>query len=317
MVKIRCRNKLCLIIFYHDFFIFCFLFIPLISIAQKDDSLSIFRYPIGLDSATIKSDFDIKSFIRRIQSDTTFYKAFKSMDLVPNNAVNDIKVYNKNGKVIASMNCKTRQAINDGCRTTQTSNEKVTGNFYKKNGDYNYYTAALYDYLFFAKEPVCNEDDIVNGREETYGKGLMERSEYELKQLIFNPGSKINGIPLMGKKAEIFEKDRDKHYDLKISRDTCNGERCYVLRITPKQGYQNKAVYKELTTWFRTSDYAIVARNYSLSLNTRIYDFDVHMKVRMKQIGKKLYPTWIDYDGNWHAASKKREIVKFEMRIEY
>ncbi len=33
--------------------------------------------------------------------------------------------------------------------------EKTTGNFYDRKGDYNYYTAELYANLFFTKGTVC------------------------------------------------------------------------------------------------------------------------------------------------------------------
>ena len=96
-----------------------------------------------------------------------------------------------------------------------------------------------------------------------------------------------------------------------------DGEPCYQFRITPKSGFENKVLYDELTTWFRKRDYSIVARNYSLSYHTMLYDFDVRMKVRTKQIGAKLYPTRIDYDGNWHIFTKKRERAKFTLDITY
>src|SRR5271165_6031405 len=77
-------------------------FSSLQSLAQKTDTASIFSQPITLDTFVIKSGFDVQAFVRRVQSDTTFYKAFRSMHLVSYNAINDIKVYGKNEKTIAS-----------------------------------------------------------------------------------------------------------------------------------------------------------------------------------------------------------------------
>ena len=298
------------------FLLFFACFLPMHGNAQKQDT-SIFSQPILLDSFVIRSGFDINAFIRRVQRDTTFYKAFRSLHLVPNTAINDFKVYDDHGAVMASMHSDTKQEVVNHCRQTKVKDEQTTGDFYKHNGGYNYYTAELFAYLFFSKEPVCNENDIVAGAMDERGKGQMEKSKYELKQLIFNPGAKVSGVPFMGDRASIFEPGEAEKYDFKIVQDQYEGQDCFVFKITPKAGYEYAVIYDELTTWFRKSDYSIVARDYSLSYHTLVYDFDVHMKVRTKQVGNKLYPTSIDYDGNWHVVTKKRERVKFNVQITY
>ena len=286
-------------------------------LAQNYDTGSIFKEPVSLDSFVIKSGFDVNAFIRRVRSDTTFYKAFRSMHLVPYDAVNDIKVYDKNDGIIASMHSKTKQKRDKGCRATRVLEENITGDFYNRDSSYRYYTAELFAYLFFAKQPVCNENDIVAGAMEVHGKGQLEKSKYELKQLIFNPGAKVGGVPFMGDRASIFDEGEAEKYDFRITQEMYEGHECYVFRITPKSGYEHMVVYNELTTWFRKNDYSIVARDYSLSYSTLFYDFDVRMKVRTTQVGAKLYPTYIDYDGNWHIITKKRERVKFKVDITY
>jgi hypothetical protein len=42
--------------------------------------------------------------------------------------------------------------------------ETVTGDFYENDSSYNYYTAELYASLFFTKEQVCGETNIVAGQ---------------------------------------------------------------------------------------------------------------------------------------------------------
>jgi len=285
--------------------------------AQHYDTVSVFSLPVQLDSFVVKSGFDVNTFIARIRNDTTFYKAFKSMRLVPYTAVNDITVFDKHEQVAASLHSKTRQQVNKGCRTTAIIEEHTKGHFYKRDSDYNYYTAKLFAFLFFAKEPQCNENDIVAGSLEERGNGEMEKSEYELKQLIFNPGAKVSGVPFMGSRASIFDEGESEKYNFKITREMYEGQRCYVFRIIPESGCEHKVIYNKLTTWFRESDYSIVARDYSLSYSTLVYDFDVRMKVRTKQISGKLYPTNISYDGDWHIITKKRERVKFTIAVTY
>ena len=267
--------------------------------------------------ADTRKCWDLQGFIRRVRTDTTFFKAFRSLRITTYTATNDIKVYDKKSKVKASLYSKTKQTASKGCRSMKVEEEKVTGNFYKRNGDYRYYTAELYAYLFFTKGTICGENDLVAGHFDQRGKGQIEKSKHQLKQLIFNPGAKISGVPMMGDKAAIFEPDQAKRYDFQLLSEEYAGIDCYVFKAVPKKGQEGNVVYNELTTWFRKSDYSIVARDYSLSYKTLVYDFDVKMKVRTQQVGKKLLPTRIDYNGNWHVFSQDRERVKFTAQFSY
>ncbi len=284
--------------------------------AQQKDS-SIFNLPLKMDEVVVKAvrgGWDVKGFISRVKTDTTFYKAFRSLRITSYTSINDIRVLNDKGGVKASLYSKTKQTAANGCRTMQVLEEKTTGDFYTRKREYKYYTAELYAYLFFTKGKECGETDIVAGSMKA-GKGTIEKNKYRLKQLIFNPGSKVAGVPLMGDKAAIFEPDVAKMYDFKLLSEMHDGVECYVFKAIPKKEYADDVVYNELTTWFRKTDYAIVARDYSLSYKTLVYDFDVRMKVRTMLVNGKLLPQYIAYDGNWHVFSKKRERVRFTTTI--
>lgn len=289
------------------------------SFAQEEDT-SIFKYPIEMDEVVVsarKGGWDLKGFIERVQNDTTFYKAFKSMHMFEYNATNRLMVLNSNGSIKASYYSTSKQKRFGDCRTMEIANEKVTGNYYKNNGEHRYYTAELYDYLFFIKDTVCDESDIVAGAMEPKDNSTLEQNKSKLKHLIFNPGSKIEGVPFMGDKAAVFKEDIAKMYNFKLSSDKYKGIDCYVFSATPKPEYKDDVVYKQLVTWFRKTDYSIVARDYSLKYSTLLYDFDVDMKVRTRQIWGKLVPVKIEYDGNWHVFTQKRERVKFTTTIVY
>lgn len=287
--------------------------------AQQPDT-SIFKYPIKMDEvvvSAVRGGWDVNGFIRRVKNDTTFYKAFKSLRVVSYNAINDIRVYDNRGAIKASYYSKTHQQVQNGCRTMTVENEKVSGNFFKNDRRYRYYTAELYGYLFFTNGKVCGDNDIVAGTLYESGRGSLEKNKYRLKQLMFNPGSKVAGVPFMGDKAAIFEPDVAKMYNFRLESDTYEGQDCYVFKAIPKKEYADDVVYNEFNTWFRKSDYAIVARDYSLSYNTMVYDFDVRMHVRTTQVGKRLLPSYITYDGNWYVFSKGRERVKFTTTLSY
>ena len=290
--------------------------------AQVLDSSSYFA-PILIDEVIINSSangFDIKEFIERIKSDTTFYKAFRTMHLVTYNAENDIKIFEKkSNKVKASLSSETKQIARNGCRTMNVLDEKVTGDFYNKKREYNYYTAELYASLFFTKGKVCGEDNIVKGHldKSVNGKGSLEKNKAKLKQLMFNPGSRISGIPFMGNKSAIFDPEIAKMYDFRLAIEDKNGVPCYMFEATPKKEYLGEVVYKQFKTWFRQSDYSIVSRDYALSYNTVAYDFDVIIHVDLQQIGHQLLPSYISYRGNWYAFTKGREKVSFSAKFDY
>lgn len=281
---------------------------------------SIFSIPIQMDEFVLKASregWDVAGFIRRVKTDTTFYKAFRTLRIVPYTAVNDIKILGKKNETVASLYSRTKQNIRNRCRSMEVLEEKTTGDFYDSKKEYNYYTAELYAYLFFTPKPVCNENNIVAGTENQKGKGEMEKRKWQLKQLIFNPGSKVAGVPFAGNKAAIFEPDVAKMYDFKLMLVEYEGEDCYLFTAVPKPQYKGDVVYNELSTWFRKSDYAIVARDYALSYKTWIYDFNVKMKVRLKVVNGNLVPSRISYAGNWHVATKKRERATFTSLLTY
>jgi len=299
-----------------------FLFIILLSVrasGQTKDT-SIFSFPLEMDEFVLQATrdgWDVNAFIQRVKTDTTFYKAFKTLHIVPFTAAHDIRIYNADHTVAASLNSRTRQTVRNHCRSMQVLEEKTTGNFYDRKKEYNYYTAELYAYLFFTPRPVCNENNIVKGSENERGRGQLEKHKWQLKQLIFNPGSKVGGVPFAGNKAAIFEPEVAKMYDFKLMSVEYAGEDCYLFSAVPKPQYKGDVIYNELTTWFRKSDYAIVARDYSLSYKTLVYDFDVKMKVRLRNVNGMLVPSKISYNGNWHVTTKKRERATFNTELAF
>lgn len=268
---------------------------------------------VTLPEVMVRNNFDYNSLLRRIKKDTTFYKAFRNLRVLNYTSFNDIKMLNKKGdKVIASLFSKTRQTCRHGCRSMETFEERTSGNLYKSNGSYNYFTPELYSSLFFTKGSICGESNIVRGHEpSTQGKKGLERRKEQLKMLFFSPGERIAGIPFIGNKLDLYDNHAKLIYNYILDIAKYNGVLCYKLRIEPKKDLsffrKNEIVIDEMETWFDQKTLEVVARNYELSYHAGLYNFDVSMSVEMKRIGDLLVPGILRYKGNWNIIFHKAE----------
>lgn len=287
-----------------------FLLIVLNTAAQenKDSIVSFGKKVITLSEVVIDNKLNVPTFIDRIRNDSSFYKAFRNLHILGYTAVNDIRMIDKNGKLKASLNSKTKQFREGNCRSMQVIDETVSGDMYNDQHEFNYYTARMYASLFFTKGSVCGEDNIVsNVVISTKGKSGMEKNKEQLKMLFFNPGRRIDGLPFISNKTAIFDDEIADKYDMSIDMDFFHGTYCYIFRQKVKPGSEDDVVMDEMTTWFNDSTYEVVARNYSLSYNASVYDFKVDMEVQMSTYKNLTVPTLIRYNGNWKAIFKKRE----------
>lgn len=296
-------------------FLLILLALPAISTSAQDTA----RYKgmtVNLDEHVVKAKrigFDVNGFIRRVEEDTTFYRAFKNLRIVGFTADNDIRITDKKGgKTIASLQSRTQQHMQNGCRSMTVLEEKTTGNFYDRKKEYNYYTAELYANLFFTKGTVCGDDS-------GPAKGSLARHRSQLKQLIFNPGKPISGVPVVGSKVAVFDRNLMKYYDFSVTSGTFAGVDCYVFGAVMRKNLnaidRAEIVYDELITWFNKETMEIVGRRYSLSYKTLIFDFNVKMNVQMTRLGDLLLPALITYDGTWNVPFKKRETAVFTARF--
>jgi hypothetical protein len=62
-----------------------------------------------------------------------------------------------------------------------------------------------------------------------------------------------------------------------------------------------------MTTWFDYKSFEVMARNYSMSYDAGVYDFDVQMEVQMTKCGGYLVPSLLRYTGNWDVIFKRKE----------
>ncbi|HSC37250.1 MAG TPA: hypothetical protein VLD19_05250, partial [Chitinophagaceae bacterium] len=188
-------------------FALCLLLWPALrASAQQDTTVNIDHKAVTLKEVVVRSNLNVAGFIERVKNDTTFYKAFKNLKVLGYTSLNDIRMLDKEGKTVATLESRTRQTVNNGCRSMEVLNEKTSGDMYDDNHHLNYYTAELYAGLFFTQGQVCGDNNIVKGAEISLNNksGLAKHKE-QLKMLFFNPGKKIPGIPFIGNKIALFD----------------------------------------------------------------------------------------------------------------
>ena len=286
-----------------------------VNVYAQDTTFNDGGQKFTLSDAIVRNNFDYKAILQRIKEDTSFYKAFKTLRTIGYSSYNYIQMKDKNEKVVATLNSKTKQTRKDNCRTMEVLEEKVTGNLRDAFGNYNYVTPSLYASLFFTKGTICGETNIVKGKvREIRGSGI-EKAKEQLKMLFFNPGKKIAGIPLIGNKLDLYDESAHELYDYKLDYVEYHGQLVYVFDVQPKQdlGFinKNRVVVDQMITWFDPRTLEVLGRNYSLSYKAGVYDFNVQMEVEMTHFNGLLVPKILRYKGNWDVVFKKREIGLF------
>ena len=176
------------------YLIIAILSLPGLLISQKKDSsfYDISAYVV-LDSVMIsakRKGFDIDEFIKIIQEDKSVEIAFKnirSQELVFSNRLN---FYKSNGNILATYQSKNKQFQDRNCRRMKVLEEVVSGKYYKKKKKYRFYTAKLYDRIFYSPLDSCLESGSCPKRK-TNPSALdrtIENRIDELKKLIYSHG---------------------------------------------------------------------------------------------------------------------------------
>lgn len=288
------------------FFLLLFLFGSASLTAQ--DEYERLAAIISLDSFTVtatRAGFDVEDFIEIVREDESFYEAFKNLRFLSYDSENDIQLFDKKSKLVAQYTATTHQAAANNCREVFVETETVKGNYFKRKRKLRYYTAKLYDRLFFSDGLECESAtaDVSRG---------MEKHVDQLKRLIFQPGEPVN-VPIVGKKTAIFEEDLIELYDFSIqSKSYKNQIDCYVFTARVKPAVkEDKTIIKYLETYFDKTSFQVIARNYQLKYFGAAFDFDVKMDIKLRKLGQQYVPEYLSYDGFWNIPTQKPETATF------
>ena len=291
--------------------IISFSFISNFLLAQEEEKI---YSSVQLDTLTIyaANEFDIKTFIRRIKDDTTFYQAFKNLNYYPHKAQGNLWVFNKREKETAAEKVSVIQHLEKSYMWQDRKTISSSGKLRTKKGKYRFTTAEIYYDIFFPSDTIAVSTEITNVEDETVGKGKKSKYKHDLKLMMFNPGEDISGVPIVGKKMSIFDNDMVKYYDYKVSIINYNGIECYQFSCLAKPEYkEHKTVIKYLTTVFNKETMAVLNRQYSMRYKSILFQFDVKINIRNEMSNGIIIPLSIDYNGYWDIPFKTQEKIAF------
>jgi len=273
---------------------------------------------VVLDSVVVEAvrrGFNVADFIEMVKADTSFLRAFNYLRNSFHEVEGNMIIYNKKNKITATRYRRAQQIIAGNKSWMFFKEEKVTGDFYNRKEKPELYTAEIFDEIFFYKDtvPVYSTSGTTSTTENSNNAGNINK----LKKLVFNPGAEISGVPIIGKRMAIFDDDMVEYYDYNISIDTFGDSiSCYVFSCKAKPGSGDYPVVKNFNTWFDRKTFNIVYRDYQLTYSGVLFDFDVEMKVEMKNHLNEIYPGTIEYSGFWDIPMKKQETVDFQLKFD-
>lgn len=288
------------------------LFSCFFSAQAQDSSVIINKKTVTLKEVVVRSNLNVPSFIERVKNDTSFYKAFKNLKILGYTSLNDIRMLDKKGVTRASLQGRSRQNVSNGCRHTVVEQQNISGDMMDKAGAWNYYTMEMYAGLFWVRDTLCGENNIVGDPSfNIKNKSGSAKHREQLKMLFFNPGKRIPGLPFVGNKLAVFDDELSGYYDYTIDMEQLNGQWCYIFEVKARgdlsNGEKDKIVINNMTTWFNQQTMDIVLRKYDLSYRAGVYDFDVQIEAELTRFGEYLVPKLLRYNGNWDVVLKKRE----------
>jgi hypothetical protein len=296
------------------FSLFFFITINYCSYAQQQQP----RYnPDTIRTIVIDSVVNIRShklnvqdFIDAVLADTSFYQAFRNMKKYSFTAENYIYTYDKHNKINGKVYQKIRRTKIGNKNTIEYIAKRDSGSVYKKDGKYQLYTVNMFDYIFMnAYKSGYGSGSMIQGKPDSKDQSYKDK----LKILIFAPGHRVDGLPFISNKTEIFSPDMRPLYDYQFARGTyLDSIPVYRFRVIQKGNTSNSdVVIKELTTIFDTRTFQILGRYVNIQYHNMFIDLDVKMNMELNRFNGDLVPAKITYQGDWNIPFHKDEKASF------
>ncbi len=282
---------------------------------SAQDSLGIITMePISM---SIKG-FTAKDFIKSTQKDTSFLRAFKNLRVIPHTQSSTVWVYKKDGEEKAKMSRETKHNNVNNQHWITTTKESTTGKYYSKKKEPRYFTSKMFNHVFHPRDTsfASNTETKPYVQQDPSEKGKIQKYYEQLKTFIFAPGAKVDGVPFIGNKLDIFgDKMKDK-YDFTLKKVSWQDSiPCYLFAVTRKKGVKHsKVVIQTFNTYYDRRTMKIISRNYHITESTIAFSFDITLNIDLQLVDGEYFPSLISYQGDWDVPFKKREKLSFEIR---
>ena len=175
----------------------------------------------------------------------------------------------------------------------------------------------MFDNVFFPQGSYSTNNFVGDPYDQNKMKGLTTKEKYKekLKTFIFSPGTGVKGVPIIGKKLNIFDDRMAQFYDFNLEktffRDTIP---CYKFSCLKKSDIsENKVVITKLVTFYDRRTMKIIARTYALKDKNAMFSFDIKMFIELKYQFNEYLPVKVKYNGEWDVTFKKAERIKLVM----
>lgn len=301
-------------------FVACAVAAPLAAQVVPDTAVHEYRLGDVVIHGRAES-LDLEGFMRQVKEDTSFLHAFLNLRYWPHAVESGLTVRNKGEKERATLYRKGRLLRNGPKAELHVDSASEGGKLRNRSGDMRYLTAELYDNLFWPKGTWSADNGMAAYERGRVGKGRFGKYKEELKRFMFNPGQEIAGVPFIGDKLALFEPKMAPFYNFGIDQVFRNGHPCWMFTAAAKDSINGKradgdaTVIKRMRTWFDQSTMQVIAREYRIAYNSIVMDFDISIQVDNTVVNGELAPTFIRYDGDWDIPFRKRELVRFWLKL--
>ncbi len=277
---------------------------------------------VNMDAFVVSAgleDFDKEDFIQQVVEDSTFYQAFLNLKYFPHRSTSNLLVFNRSEDQKGMMYREATQYLSvDEEMWVNVTLERSNGRIKKRNGEWRYLTAEMYDDVFFPTEKQKVSNRIVSQEQELVSGSKIEKHKAQLKKMLFNPGTEIDNVPFIGDKLAIFSEEMVPYYDYAIfTADWQDSIPCIAFSQFVKEGEENEVVIRDMTSYFHIDTREVIARTYRLADNTLFFSFDISIKVENTLKNGWLLPVKIEYDGFWNIPIPftKAEVIKFDLEF--
>ena len=291
------------------------IFYFLISFVHAQDTL---MPVIFLDDVVISEEnngFSVEDFIGYVKKDTTFYMGFKNLRYYSHNYTSELKIFNKKGVKIASLN-QHGTHYSDGEKAWIIQDYVVDeGRLFKRNGEYKYYTPEAFDEVFFPKDTILVSLDISRKKNTNDSQNMRDAKTIGFSIGTDDVEQSKGGV---SKKLAIFDIDMQQYYNYVIGETFYKDRECYTFNIKVKEELSandiKKTLVRNIVSYFDKENFNVLYREYRFVYRNWFIDLDMDIIVNMDYINEKHIPTDIYYKGFWNVLFFKPERAEFSLK---